>query len=50
MGVTGCLRLTSADRGLWVVLSRTWARWSDALIIVKPAKMAPFPAPVERRN
>jgi transposase InsO family protein len=30
-------RLTSADRGLWVLLSRTWARWSDALIIVKPA-------------
>jgi len=30
-------RLTSVDRGLWVLLSRTWARWNDALIIVKPA-------------
>jgi hypothetical protein len=30
-------RLTSVDRGLWALLSRTWARWSDALIIVKPA-------------
>ena len=31
------LRLTDADRGLWVLLSRRWAGWSDALIIVKPA-------------
>ena len=30
-------RLTNADRGLWVLFSRTWARWNDALIIVKPA-------------
>jgi hypothetical protein len=30
-------RLTNVDRGLWVLLSRTWTRWSDALIIVKPA-------------
>ena len=30
-------RLTDADRGLWVLLSRRWAGWSDALIIVKPA-------------
>jgi transposase InsO family protein len=30
-------RLSSADRGLWVLLSRTWVHWSDALIIVKPA-------------
>jgi hypothetical protein len=30
-------RLTNADRGLWVLLSRRWAGWSDALIIVKPA-------------
>ena len=29
-------RLTNADRGLWVLLSRRWASWSDALIIVKP--------------
>ena len=30
-------RLTNADRGLWVLLSRRWARWIDALIIAKPA-------------
>jgi len=30
-------RLTDADRGLWVLLSRRWAGWSDALIMVKPA-------------
>ena len=30
-------RLTNVDRGLWVLLSRRWAGWSDALIIVKPA-------------
>jgi putative transposase len=30
-------RLTNADRGLWVLLSRRWAHWSDALIVVKPA-------------
>ena len=30
-------RLTSTDRGLWVLLSRRWTSWSDALIIVKPA-------------
>ena len=30
-------RLTSVDRGLWVLLSRRWSSWSDALIIVKPA-------------
>ena len=30
-------RLTDADRGLWVLLSRRWAGWSDSLIIVKPA-------------
>jgi putative transposase len=30
-------RLTNAARGLWVLLSRRWASWSDALIIVKPA-------------
>ena len=29
-------RLTNADRGLWVLLSRRWAGWSDALIIVRP--------------
>jgi hypothetical protein len=30
-------RLTDADRGLWVLLSRRWAGWSDTPIIVKPA-------------
>ena len=30
-------RLSDVDRGLWVLLSRRWAGWSDALIIVKPA-------------
>ena len=29
-------RLTSVDRFLWVMLRRVWARWTDALIIVKP--------------
>jgi hypothetical protein len=32
-------RLTDADRGLWVLLSRRWAGWSDALIIVKPVEL-----------
>ena len=30
-------RLTNADRGLWVLLSRQWSGWRDALIVVKPA-------------
>jgi hypothetical protein len=30
-------RLTNVDRGLWVLLSRTWARSGDSLVIVKPA-------------
>src|SRR5438132_1329796 len=29
-------RLTSVDRFFWVMLRRGWARWTDALIIVKP--------------
>jgi hypothetical protein len=29
-------RLSDADRGLWVLLSRNWARWSDVLVMVKP--------------
>jgi len=29
-------RLTNADRGLWVMLSRGWTSWSDPLVIVKP--------------
>jgi hypothetical protein len=30
------LRLSSADRAFWVWLSRLWAEWRSALIIVKP--------------
>jgi hypothetical protein len=30
-------RLTSGDRWFWIVLYRTWTRWTDALIVVKPA-------------
>jgi hypothetical protein len=30
-------RLANLDRGLWVLLSRRWASWGEALIIVKPA-------------
>jgi transposase InsO family protein len=30
-------RLGPADRAFWAMLSRFWARWVDALIIVKPA-------------
>ena len=29
-------RLRSLDRAFWVLLSRTWSRWSDALALVKP--------------
>jgi len=29
-------RLSKADRAFWVVLSRTWKDWKDALLIVKP--------------
>ena len=30
------LRLAKTDRWLWALLSRTWARWQTALVIVKP--------------
>jgi putative transposase len=30
-------RLRPVDRAFWAVLSRTWSRWADALIIVRPA-------------
>jgi putative transposase len=30
-------RLRPTDRTFWVVLSRTWSRWTDVLAIVKPA-------------
>ncbi len=29
-------RLTWMDRGFWVLLSRLWAGWRDAIVIVKP--------------
>ena len=46
-------RLSNVDRGLWVLLSRRWAGWSDALIIVKPATVwtavvRPLAGPVDR--
>src|SRR5215471_11693492 len=31
------LRLSRADRLLWVLLSRVWSRWREALQIVQPA-------------
>jgi putative transposase len=30
-------RLRTADRLLWVLLSRLWNRWTDAVSIVQPA-------------
>jgi len=36
MSQRGRLRLDSADRSLWVWLSRFWASWRSALIMVKP--------------
>jgi putative transposase len=30
------LRLTQADRRLWVLLSRVWNEWRAAVVIVKP--------------
>src|SRR6516225_11681462 len=32
----GRLRLNSADRLLWVGLSRLWSQWRSALLIVRP--------------
>ena len=32
----GRLRLNSADRLLWVWLTRIWSQWRSALLIVKP--------------
>lgn len=29
-------RLSRADRGFWVLLSRLWADWRDAIFVVKP--------------
>lgn len=30
-------RLRTADRAFWVVLSRAWSRWAEALVLVQPA-------------
>jgi putative transposase len=29
-------RIRPVDRVFWVLLRRAWARWSDAVVIVKP--------------
>ncbi len=29
-------RLRPVDRAFWVVLSHTWSRWTDTLVVVKP--------------
>jgi hypothetical protein len=31
------IRLTAADRALWIWLSRIWSGWSTATMLVKPA-------------
>ena len=31
------LRLTRADRALWVLLSHIWSRWRTTMVLVKPA-------------
>src|SRR6266480_953730 len=33
-------QLRRADRLFWIALSTLWARWSDALILVKPDTVA----------
>ena len=33
---SGRPRLTPADRLFWVMLSRLWSGWAEALIVVKP--------------
>src|SRR5450631_1239256 len=34
--ISGRPRLRNSDRAFWVVLSRFWSRWADALVVVKP--------------
>jgi hypothetical protein len=29
-------RITPADRGFWVLLSRVWSGWKEILVIVQP--------------
>jgi hypothetical protein len=33
-------RITPADRGFWVLLSRTWSGWKEVLVIVQPDTVA----------
>ena len=33
---SGRPRLRKSDRAFWLVLSRIWSRWADALVVVKP--------------
>jgi len=33
-------RFAPADRGFWVLLSRTWSGWKDVLVIVQPDTVA----------
>jgi putative transposase len=39
------LRLTAADRLLWVRLARAWTNWRTALVIVQPETVEPFITP-----
>ena len=34
------VRLAKTDRWLWVMLSRLWAGWPTALVIVKPTGLS----------
>ena len=33
-------KLNNADRAFWVALKKVWPKWSDALVIVKPARVS----------
>jgi len=37
-------QLRPIDRAFWVVLSRVWSRWADALALVKPATVSGWQA------
>jgi putative transposase len=37
---SGRPRLRKSDRAFWLVLSRIWSRWADALVVVKPDTVA----------
>ena len=40
------LRLTTADRLLWVSFSRIWSEWRSALVLVQPATVIGWHRPV----